>query len=94
MLLRTNKNINEILNGYDAAIQFLLDNKIRFVYQTCTVFIKADRGDLVKLLKYLFRYHRKFYYYLSKPSNRTHSIENKIFHECESFYNSEYFYIY
>ena len=88
------KDTEAIINGYDAAIQFLLDNNMHFVQQTCTVFIKASEHDLKKLLKYLYKHHRKFYYYLSKPSNKTHKIENKIFYEEETIYNDGYYYIY
>lgn len=35
--------------------------------------------DAIKTLKFIFKNHRKFYYYLSIPYKTKHKIKNKIF---------------
>lgn len=92
---KNKKNANEIINGYNDAIQFLLDENMRFTILSCRVWIKLyTEKDAIKLLKYLFTHHRKFYYALAVMGCKSHAMKNKIFYESNDNDEILYYYLY
>ena len=91
-------------NISDYILNFVLNEKIHFKFldpALSKTFIFYDKKDALKVLSYLFRTKRKYYYHLNgyyKNGKKINSYESKLFIEYDDYLfncvkNIKYYYI-
>jgi hypothetical protein len=87
------KNKETILkeNISQTILNFLIDNNINFEFcdpALSKTFIFKNKDDALKVLKYLFKYHRKYYYHLGAykiKDKKLKDYESKIFIQYDDY---------